>query len=57
MKKEIKEKTKKDYKSLDDWFVDKYLRHDDETIEQAKERVKKAQEEAKIKKENKKNNK
>lgn len=52
MKKEIKEKTKKDYKSLDDWFVDKYLRHDDETIEQAKERVKKAQEEAKIKKEN-----
>ena len=41
MKKEIKEKTAKDYKSLDDWFVDKYLRHDDETIEQAKERIKK----------------
>lgn len=57
MKKEIKEKTAKDYKLLDDWFVDKYLRHDDETIEQAKERVKKEQEEAKIKKENKKTDK
>lgn len=47
MKKETKEKTVKDYKSLDDWFVDKYLRHDDETIEQAKERIKKEQEENK----------
>lgn len=54
MKKEIKEKTAKDYNSLDDWFVDKYLRHDDETIEQAKERIKKEQEEVKTKKENKK---
>ena len=47
MKKEIKEKTAKDYKSLDDWFVDKYLRHDDETIEQAKEKIKKEQKENK----------
>ena len=57
MKKEIKEKTVKDYKSLDDWFVDKYLRHDNESIEQAKERIKKEQEEAKIIKESKKNDK
>lgn len=57
MKKEIKEKTAKDYKSLDDWFVDKYLRQDDETIEQAKERIKKEQETAKIKKENEKSDK
>ena len=54
MKKEIKEKTVKDYKSLDDWFVDKYLRHDDENVEQAKERIKKEQEEPKRQKENKK---
>ena len=50
MKKGIKEKTVKDYKSLDDCFVDKYLRYDDESIEQAKERIKKEHEETKIKK-------
>ena len=54
MKKEIKEKTAKDYPSLDDWFVDKYLRHDDETIEEAKQRVIKEQEESQKNRENKK---
>lgn len=31
------------YKSLDDQFVDKYLRKDGETIEQAKKRLKQEQ--------------
>lgn len=50
MKKEVKEKTVKDYPSLDDYFVDKYLRKDNETIEEAKTRVKKMQAEAKLEK-------
>ena len=33
------------YKKIEDKFVDKFLRKDGETIEEAKERVKKEQEE------------
>jgi len=33
------------YKKIEDKFVDKFLRKDGETIEQAKERVKKEQQE------------
>ena len=55
MKKELKEKTAKDYPSLDDYFLDKYLRKDGETIEKAKARVKKMQEEAKKEKQQKNN--
>ena len=34
------------YKKIEDKFVDKFLRKDGETLEQAKERVKKEQEES-----------
>ena len=33
------------YKKVEDKFVDKFLRNDDDTIEEAKERVKKEQDE------------
>ena len=43
--KKIEDTVVGEYKKIEDKFVDKFLRKDDETIEQAKERVKKEQEE------------
>lgn len=45
--KKIEETVVDGYKNIEDKFVDKFLRKDGETIEQAKERVKKEQEENK----------
>ena len=43
--KKIEETVVGGYKKIEDKFVDKFLRNDDETIEEAKERIKKEQEE------------
>ena len=43
--KKIKETVVGGYKKVEDKFVDKFLRKDGETIEEAKERIKKEQEE------------
>ena len=43
--KKIEETVVGGYKKVEDKFVDKFLRKDGETIEEAKERVKKEQEE------------
>lgn len=41
MKKEIKKNVDEyDFGKPDSWFIDKYLRHDDETLDEAKIRVK-----------------
>ncbi len=42
--KKIEETVVSGYKKVEDKFVDKFLRKDGETIEEAKERVKKEQE-------------
>ena len=39
--KKIEETVVGGYKKIEDKFVDKFLRNDDETIEEAKERIKK----------------
>lgn len=46
-KKEEKKIEKQKYNSIDDKFVDKYLREDGETIEEAKKRIKKNMEKGK----------
>ena len=43
--KKIEEGVVSGYKKVEDKFVDKFLRKDGETIEEAKERIKKEQEE------------
>ncbi len=41
MDKEIKSNVDEyGFGQLDSWFIDKYLKHDDETLEEAKARVK-----------------
>lgn len=47
--KKIEEGVVSGYKKIENKFVDKFLRNDDETIEEAKERLKREQEELKAK--------
>jgi len=50
--KKIEETVVGGYKKVEDKFVDKFLRKDGETIEEAKERIKREQEELRNKNEN-----